>query len=68
MPKATSPCTDVCLFDPRHHWCHGCGRSRDEIKAWQKLTPFRRQALERELARRLARVDRAASPAASRGS
>ena len=63
MPKAASPCTDVCLFDPRNEWCHGCGRSRDEIKAWQKLTPFRHTALERELPRRLARLNRAATPA-----
>lgn len=62
MPKAASPCTDVCLFDPRNEWCHGCGRSREEIKTWQKLTPFRRTALERELPRRLAWLNRMAMP------
>jgi hypothetical protein len=29
---------------------------------WQKLTPFRRTALERELPRRLARLNRTATP------
>ncbi|KTR08301.1 hypothetical protein NS365_01320 [Aureimonas ureilytica] len=57
MPKVPSPCTDVCQYDARNQWCLGCGRTRDEIKTWQKLTPFRRTALERELRRRLDRLD-----------
>lgn len=56
MPKVPSPCTDVCQYDPHNQWCLGCGRTRDEIKAWQKLTPFRRTALERDLHRRLDRI------------
>lgn len=34
-------------------WCEGCGRTRAEIQAWRKLTPFRRQAVERDLGRRM---------------
>lgn len=48
-----SPCIDVCRIDAPTGWCEGCGRTRAEIQAWQKLTPFRRQAVERDLGRRM---------------
>lgn len=50
------PCTGVCRSDGRTGWCLGCGRTAPEIRGWRKLTPFRRDALRRELGRRLARV------------
>ncbi|SHI97524.1 hypothetical protein SAMN02745911_1288 [Aureimonas altamirensis DSM 21988] len=56
MPKVPSPCTEQCLYDPRNRWCSGCGRTREEIRTWQKLTPFRRTALQSELRRRLNRL------------
>lgn len=54
--RAQSPCVDVCRLDPRTGWCLGCGRTAAEIGAWVKLTPFRRKRLERELARRVAKL------------
>ena len=58
--RAPSPCVDVCRLDPRTGWCLGCGRTATEIGAWAKLTPFRRSRLERELARRVAKLERRA--------
>lgn len=54
--KIETPCTDICRFDPRNTWCIGCGRTRDEIKAWRKLSPFRRTALSNELKHRMKRL------------
>ena len=54
--RAQSPCVDVCRVDPRTGWCLGCGRTDAEIREWVKLTPFRRKRLERELARRVAKL------------
>ncbi len=54
--RAQSPCVDVCRLDPRTGWCLGCGRTTAEIREWVKLTPFRRNRLERELARRVAKL------------
>ncbi|MCY3598237.1 MAG: DUF1289 domain-containing protein [Rhodospirillales bacterium] len=54
--RAPSPCIDVCRTDPTTGWCLGCGRTDAEIREWRKLTPFRRGRLERELARRLAKL------------
>ena len=54
--RAQSPCVDVCRLDPRTGWCLGCGRTAAEIGAWAKLSPFRRKRLERELARRVAKL------------
>ncbi len=57
--KDQSPCTDVCQFDPVKKWCVGCGRTVDEIRAWRKLTPFRKTALANELKLRLRRLSKA---------
>ncbi|UVE19011.1 DUF1289 domain-containing protein [Pseudomonas sp. LS44] len=35
MSKLKNPCIKVCGF--RHEICVGCGRSRDEIRAWKHL-------------------------------
>ena len=59
--RAQSPCVDVCRVDPRTGWCLGCGRTDAEIRDWVKLTPFRRKRLERELARRVAKLGQRAS-------
>ena len=56
--RVQSPCIDVCRSDPKTGWCLGCGRTDAEIGEWRKLTPFRRSRIERELARRLARLGR----------
>ena len=59
--RAQSPCVDVCRVDPRTGWCLGCGRTDAEIREWVKLTPFRRKRLERELAQRVAKLEKRAS-------
>ena len=56
MKKADDPCVSVCEFDGRSGHCVGCGRTLAEIRAWKKMTPFRREALRRELPRRVAKV------------
>jgi len=53
-----SPCIDVCRFDPKTGWCLGCGRTLDEARQWQRLQPFHRHRIERELPRRLRRLPR----------
>jgi predicted Fe-S protein YdhL (DUF1289 family) len=54
--KKDDPCISVCRFDGRTGWCLGCGRTVPEIRAWRKLTPYRRTALLRELPRRVEQV------------
>jgi uncharacterized protein len=56
MKNKNDPCVSVCQFDGRTGWCSGCGRTVAEIKAWQKITPYRRTALARELPRRMAQL------------
>ena len=51
--KKDDPCIGVCRWDGRSGWCVGCGRTVPEIKAWRKLSPYRRSALLRKLPRRV---------------
>ncbi|PTM49892.1 DUF1289 domain-containing protein [Phreatobacter oligotrophus] len=51
--KKDDPCISLCQWDGRTGWCIGCGRTVPEIKAWRKLTPYRRTTLLRELPRRV---------------
>jgi len=59
--SVSSPCIDVCRFDPRTGWCVGCGRTLEEARQWRKLPPFHRRRIEQELQRRLDKL-----PAGSR--
>ena len=54
--RAQSPCINVFRLNPRTGWCLGCGRTTAEVREWVKLTPFRRNRLERELAQRVAKL------------
>ncbi|GJD79545.1 DUF1289 domain-containing protein [Methylobacterium gregans] len=54
--KKDDPCIGVCQWDGRTGWCLGCGRTVPEIRAWRKMTPYRRTALARELPRRIGQV------------
>lgn len=56
--KKDDPCTGVCAWDGKTGWCLGCGRTVPEIKAWRKLTPYRRTALLRELPRRMEQLSK----------
>ncbi|KAA0125454.1 DUF1289 domain-containing protein [Methylobacterium sp. P1-11] len=54
--KEDDPCVGVCQFDGRTGWCAGCGRTIPEIRAWRKMTPYRRASLMRELPLRITRA------------
>lgn len=49
-----SPCTAVCLIDPRSSLCHGCGRTLQEIAAWSRLAGAERLAIMAALPARMA--------------
>lgn len=51
-----TPCVDLCGFDGRTGWCRGCGRSRDEVRAWRKAQPNQTRKIEADLPRRLAKL------------
>ncbi|EIE52787.1 hypothetical protein C357_02149 [Citreicella sp. 357] len=44
-----SPCTKVCLIDPKSRLCTGCLRSIDEITAWANLPPETRREIMQTL-------------------
>jgi predicted Fe-S protein YdhL (DUF1289 family) len=50
----TSPCTGLCVLDPKSGLCRGCGRSGAEIAAWPRMPDAARRALLAELPARLA--------------
>lgn len=53
-----TPCILICSIDMATGFCHGCGRTRDEIGAWSSLTPQTRRELMAELPARLETVER----------
>jgi predicted Fe-S protein YdhL (DUF1289 family) len=38
MSRVSSPCIRVCLLDPETGLCEGCGRTREEITSWFRLS------------------------------
>jgi predicted Fe-S protein YdhL (DUF1289 family) len=40
-----SPCSGVCLLDPRFGWCAGCFRQPQEIRAWPQASPIEKQQI-----------------------
>lgn len=60
MPNSPStPCIQVCILDSELGLCLGCGRTRDEIAAWPRLTEAKRRAIMAELGARLRRANAA---------
>lgn len=51
-----SPCVDICRIDSRTRWCLGCGRTGEEIKTWQKMSPYRQRVALADLRRRMLRL------------
>ena len=51
-----SPCVGVCALDEQTGWCMGCGRSADEIAAWQTMNPDEQKACWDELEDRLGQL------------
>ncbi len=48
-----SPCTKVCIIDPRSGLCRGCGRTLGEIAQWASLGDGERERIMDELPQRL---------------
>jgi predicted Fe-S protein YdhL (DUF1289 family) len=49
MPPIASPCTKVCIIDPRSGLCRGCGRTLDEIARWGSFSDVERDRIMAEL-------------------
>ena len=56
MTRASSPCVRVCLLDPETGLCEGCGRTRDEIGQWFRLSEEERLRIMAELPERMRRA------------
>jgi predicted Fe-S protein YdhL (DUF1289 family) len=53
MNPPSTPCTKVCVIDPRSGLCIGCGRTGDEIAAWPFMPELQRRAIMEGLEARL---------------
>ena len=53
MKRSGSPCIDICHFSQKSGWCKGCGRTREEAKKWRSMKPFTKNALLKDLTRRM---------------
>ena len=53
MSRASSPCIRVCTLDPETGLCQGCGRTRDEIGRWYRLSEEERLRIMAELPERM---------------
>jgi uncharacterized protein len=53
MSKET-PCTAVCMIDPRTNLCFGCGRTLPEIARWHRMESEARRAVMAQLPARMA--------------
>ena len=51
-----SPCILVCALDRSATYCLGCGRHRQEIAEWVRLSDEERRAIMAELPDRLAEI------------
>ena len=54
--RKKSPCIDVCDFSGTKGWCRGCGRTREEVRSWKTLKPYKLNVLEKELGRRMEKL------------
>jgi len=53
MVRVSSPCIRVCILDPETGLCEGCGRTREEIARWYRLTEEERQQIMAGLPERM---------------
>jgi uncharacterized protein len=51
-----SPCVKLCVYDPAHAICAGCGRTLPEIANWAEFSEAERRAVLAELPGRLKRL------------
>ncbi|MCB8820009.1 DUF1289 domain-containing protein [Microvirga rosea] len=56
MNRASSPCIRVCTLDPATGLCEGCGRTREEIAQWFRLTEEERLRIMAGLPERMHRA------------
>jgi len=57
MKRQKSPCIDVCEFKGPKGWCIGCGRTEEESKKWKVMKPYAKNALEKELKKRMNKIN-----------
>lgn len=53
-----SPCILICSIDMATGYCHGCGRTREEIGAWTALSPTERRTIMDTLPARLDTIEK----------
>lgn len=53
MVRVSSPCIRVCTLDLETGLCEGCGRTREEITRWYRLTEEERQQIMARLPERM---------------
>jgi predicted Fe-S protein YdhL (DUF1289 family) len=53
MSRASSPCIRVCILDPETGLCEGCGRTREEIGHWFRMSEEERLRIMAELPERM---------------
>jgi uncharacterized protein len=58
MSAVESPCILICSIDIATGYCHGCGRTRDEIASWMVFSPEERRDIMAGLPARLDTVER----------
>ncbi|WP_432283265.1 DUF1289 domain-containing protein [Aminobacter sp. BA135] len=58
MTAIETPCIMLCSIDDATGYCFGCGRTRDEVGAWYKMTPETRRAVMATLPARLETIER----------
>lgn len=53
MTRVSSPCIRVCILDSVTGLCEGCGRTREEIARWYRMTEEERRQIMAGLAERM---------------
>jgi len=53
-----TPCILICVIDMESGWCHGCGRTREEIASWSLLTSEQRRTTMESLPERIAQIEK----------
>ncbi|MEP0072594.1 MAG: DUF1289 domain-containing protein [Marinomonas sp.] len=56
VKRQKSPCVDLCDFSGPKGWCLGCARTRLECNQWQKMKPYDKNKIEKELQKRMNQI------------
>lgn len=56
MARISTPCLRVCLLDPGSGLCEGCGRTREEIARWGRMSESERLDIMAGLPDRMRRL------------